>query len=485
MPIDEQSSLFHDAKFVQKVKESGLDLNTLRIHHERFLLFKNNGMKNRNFPIQDSCRINNGRMLPYSSLKTFPLLVKNVASFLPAAGSSTRYLQPIYEHSLGSQTISEWILPRHKKTGDLLPLTDMLKLPKALYPCVVEGNTFLELKFLEQNPISGIEKTVCIIPPNTLEHFKSEIDKIGILKENVLFLDQGPELSTLRMEKSGEPLQENGSLSIAPAGHGSLLKLFPLIKKKYPNLDCLFIRNLDNVIGCKEGNLQITKQFLGAHNYTLEIIKHIRISLASNQLSEAAKHAENLLEKFAARKLSRGKEEFLNTKNEPERTLWTLQFSVFQTPIELAKYTKLAELFDRPLNFLGQVPNLGKDRGGTPVIIQTPEGDTAVCVETPHFSDEDQKRLSDTEFATHFNPVFAAVEVQEDIENYEHEKNSFWIFAEKQWKGKTVYYHESLLYEMLGNSKFVNLVFVELPRSIFNPHKTLDDTRGQTLKEWI
>ena len=59
------------------------------------------------------------------------------------------------------------------------------------------------------------------------------------------------------------------------------------------------------------------------------------------------------------------------------------------------------------------------------------------------------------------------------------------IFAEKRWKGQTVYYHESLLYEILGNSSFANLLFLELPRIFFNPHKTLNDTKGQSLTQWV
>lgn len=489
MLIDDQSSFFNDPRFVQSLERAQLDLNSLRHHHMHFLSFKANGMKNPNFDIQDSCRTDNGRILPYARLEEFPRTVKNLASFIPAAGSSTRYLEPLYKQKLNSTESllrdSEWLLPKDPHSKELLPLETMLKLPKALYPCVEEGRSFLELKFMEQDAIEGLEKTICIVPLQNTDLFLSAMQTLEIPKEDLLFLEQGPELSTLRLDKNGLAFEDELELSIAPAGHGSLLKLFPQIKKHYPDIDSLFIRNIDNVIGCKKENVEITQSFLGAHYYTLTCIQEIRKFLLSNKQCEAAEEATKLLEKFPPRELSSKETKFLNeVQNIYEKALWTLQISVFQTPVDLARKVGLLSLFERPLNFLGQVPNLGQDRGGTPVLVRTEWGDAAVCVELPHFSEQDQIRLKDPQFASHFNPVFASVELQSTICHYE-EKNPYWIFAEKQWYGKTVYYHESLLYELIGNSVFSNLVFVELPRSIFNPHKTLDNTKGQTLKRWI
>ncbi len=487
MQMDDLSSHFRDPDFTDGVQQARLNLDLLTHHLSRFLIFKNQGMKNSVFKIQDSCRVDNGRIVPYDKLEQFPGTVKNVASFLPAAGSSTRYVQPIYNFKKeGSLERLGWILPRDHNTKKLLSFQEILETPKALYPCVKESHTFLEMKFLEQEKLEGIDKTICVIPSHTKTKFLSEIQRIQIPDSHVFFWEQGPELSTLRLNQEGIPIHEDAKLSIVPAGHGALLNLFPVIKEKCPHIESLFIRNIDNVIGCRKENVHASNTFLRAHAYILERVKKIRKDLFDSDYKEAAVEAKKIIEVLSLRKLSESEDSFLNRiKDSYEKTLWTLQIAVFQTPLKLCEKLGLSELFSRPLNILGQVPNLGSDKGGTPVVIENPEGETAICLELPHLSEEDAKRMQTSCFASHFNPVFAAVELQESIQNYEQELNPYWIFAEKIWRGDTVYYHESLLYEMIGNSKFANLIFVEMPRSIFNPHKTLDDTRSKSIEDWI
>lgn len=488
MPIDEPFSSLKNPDLIRGIENAGLDLKSIEVHHARFQNFQSHGMKNRSFAVKDSCRLDNGRIVPYSMLKKFPRRSKNVASFIPAAGSSTRYTQAFYD--LSNKGVSdkelESLLPKDPKTGKSISFTELAKIPKALYPCVKEGNTFLELKFLEQKSLQGISKTICIIPPHTEELFQLNLRNAAIENKNILFMEQGSKLSTLRFDDKGLPLEEDLSLSIAPAGHGSLLKLFPKIKEKFPEIESLFIRNIDNIIGSKEENVHITEHFLGAHHSTLESLKKIREAVDQKHLDKASIEAEHLMGQFPQRALSEKEKAFLQSlQDKDEKTLCLVLIRLFQTPLALFKTHSLKRLFDRPLNFLGQVPNSGKDSGGVPVVIDMEDGETSICLELPHFSKADQTRIQDMKFATHFNPVFASVELQPQIGNYEHDQNPYWVFAEKQWNGKTVYYHESLLYEMIGNSKFANLLFVELPRSIFNPHKTLDDGRGQTLKQWI
>jgi hypothetical protein len=108
-----------------------------------------------------------------------------------------------------------------------------------------------------------------------------------------------------------------------------------------------------------------------------------------------------------------------------------------------------------------------------------------ICLEVPHASQDDKRKfLEDPKMASHFNPVFIASEARSDISCYEDENSPFWLLAQKHWKSKQVLYHETLLSEILGNSYLANCVFLEIPRILFNPHKTLDDTIGRTSDSW-
>jgi hypothetical protein len=143
---------------------------------------------------------------------------------------------------------------------------------------------------------------------------------------------------------------------------------------------------------------------------------------------------------------------------------------------KMGEKAALKHLFDRPLNALGQVPNNGKDVGGSPVRAVHENGEVSICLELPHASSEDRKNfLENPATATHFNPVFVAAELPEDNAVYDLEQCPFWILAEKNIRGTPVVYHEIVLYEVLGNSYTANVLFPEIPRRLFQPHKTLLD----------
>ncbi|NBQ52561.1 MAG: DUF4301 family protein [Proteobacteria bacterium] len=136
----------------------------------------------------------------------------------------------------------------------------------------------------------------------------------------------------------------------------------------------------------------------------------------------------------------------------------------------------LAGLFARPVNVLGQVPNSGNDVGGTPVFVQRPDGiKEKLCIEVVHVDREQvESVLKNLSVATHFNPVFVASELMDDFGGYNLE-HPYWSCVRKRFDGADVYYYESFLYEILGSSSLSNAVFIEIPRLLFNPHKTLSD----------
>ena len=83
-----------------------------------------------------------------------------------------------------------------------------------------------------------------------------------------------------------------------------------------------------------------------------------------------------------------------------------------------------------------------------------------IALEPPHASVEDRKNiLENPKVATHFNPAFVAAEIITDASVYKNPDYDLWIKAEKQFKGVEVMYHETVLYELLGNSIMANACF--------------------------
>jgi hypothetical protein len=147
---------------------------------------------------------------------------------------------------------------------------------------------------------------------------------------------------------------------------------------------------------------------------------------------------------------------------------------------------RLRRLYERPVTLLGQVPNTGKDVGGTPCFIRTGGGVDKVCVEVPHASEADlQTFLADPAKATHFNPVFVAAEITIDPDYYAARAGDFWLKSEKTYRGQRVMYFETVLYELLGNSALANCAFIAVPRFVFHPHKTLQDALGRSADSWL
>ncbi len=450
------------------------------------------------FEVRDSCRLANHGILPLpNSQNDTPTWGQGVAAFIPAAGAASRYAQGIFTlvdaieqgdrakllvalSDLKAKGAQSWPLPHSiRRLFDAMPtepelkasalaLLEQLKAPKALMPCVMEGTTFLQVKGLEHQKMPGLEGEIYITPPGKIPEFRKQLP-------TAKFLEQGTKLSTIRFNRDATPFREkDGKLSIVPAGHGALAQLFPEVKKLYPKADTLFIRNIDNVMGANQEALQACRSFLTFHRQLLTALSKIRQGLKSSNSPLAESGAQEITHLTQLEQKA----------GEPLETLLTrIQKSVFHTP--QAELKDLRKAYDRPLNFLGLVPNTGKDVGGSGVFCKWGDTYAKVCLEVPHASEQDvTKFFKDPSKATHFNPVFCAVEITSDSAYYAKLNNDFWLLAEKSYLGSPVLYHESVLYELIGNSAFANTVFVEVPRSVFNPHKTLSDGSDKSLKSW-
>ncbi len=496
---------------VDELRGHGLDVHDIYIHQERI----QKSMEKRGdlfISIQDTCRPENHGILPPTYLRApseAPL--HGFVAFVPAAGAASRYFKPLVElraalaagdqqeirrqrDRLRQEGAEDWPLPlrlesfvsdAQQETWDAEVcrlLLEEIDLPKALLPCWKDGPTFLEQKSEEHRNLEGLAGEVYVTPLGQSETF---IEKLAPSEEMPsFFLEQGPSMSTIRFQTNGQPYRDvEEKLTLVPAGHGMLVKLFPDIHRRFPQAHSLFVRNIDNVNGSDPDVLAATELFLRQHQAVLRAVRGIRSALHADSLTEAARLARDLLNRFiSVREVPAIS--WVRELEEPWRSLWCVLLQVFHLPGSHATKMRtqyqdkraLRSLYDRPLNSLGQVPNSGKDIGGTAVFAQSEAGEVSICLELPHVSPVDKERfLQNPKLATHFNPAFVAAEIPTQHHAYDLQNCPFWILAEKTFQGHPVVYHEIVLYEILGNSLSSNVLFPEVPRILFNPHKTLLD----------
>ena len=415
-------------------------------------------------------------------------------------------------------------------------------------PAVIDGPSFIEIKVLEHTELNlGGQVFVC--PVGKKETFRNFLTDLSLdstkakgkgtsLKDRTVILEQGPELSTIRFESNGSPfLDAAGRPSLVPAGHGALGALLPKVKQQLPHCETVFIRNIDNINGTNAAIQKTTRSFLEIHAGIRKLVAKVRRELGAGELLKAAA-AVTPLAKLAStsscnqtnyqpsEKLSHARNpgdlasRSYGSVKGPKFTLpsaaaclsYTDPFAVqlelgsaVDNSLDRTTQAQLAEdanslsvkvlseetktllqYYSRPFNLFGQVPNTGKDVGGTPCFIRSKDQHHKVCVEVPHVSVPDrQKYFEDPTKATHFNPVFVAAELYDNPEQYSSRDSAYWLQAEKTFRGKPVTYYETVLYELLGNSAFANVIFVEIPRDLFHPHKTVKDGNGRTLADWV
>ena len=478
------------------------------------------------FKILDTCRFNNGGLLDLTKLVTEAdqSAARGFAAFVPAAGAASRYFAPLTPlimaieqndlfalnasiRDLRTRGADQWPLPPQTKAILLsaTPVTELsedtrssllreLSRPKALMPCVLEGHSFLQLKLIEHQKMPGLEGQVFVTPPGYTQEFKDECQrkKVELTTPSLPtgYVEQGPQLSTIRFHRNGAPVREtDGGISVVPAGHGALASLFGEVRHTAPSADAVFIRNIDNVNGTGKAVADITAKFLTAHRKTIEVFRGIRKALAQDNFDQAAEYAGALL--VASPTKTQHHDTSIDSRlqqiSDPaEKRLWELLLTVVHAP-RPAQLTRdqLLSFYSRPVNLLGQVPNTTKDVGGTPCFVTTDYGTVKVCLEVPHASEADKRDfLADPNRATHFNPVFVAAEIPSDPDYYSHANRDFWLLSEKTYRGEPVVYYETVLYELLGNSFLANVIFVEVPRDVFHPHKVLADAAGRSVKDW-
>ena len=287
------------------------------------------------------------------------------------------------------------------------------------YPTVIK-NAFEE--HLTEISTFGKKQTIHFtVSQKHLSSFRKEARRVvefyfrrGI-RLDVRFSVQDPATNTIALEENGDVVRNaDGTPFLRPGGHGALL---PNLEKTKGDL--VWIRNVDNV----------PVSFFQAEALRWRLV-------LTGRLLELQKEA-------------------------------LVRFQNPKTP------TSVRRALARPWRVCGVVPNSG-DPGGGPFWVGG-KTESKQIVEASQIS-LGQKAL--LKKATHFNPVDMVVSLRDfsgvahDLASYVDEKTAF--VSQKPYQGRTI---RVLEHPGLWNGAMAhwNTVFVEIPKKMFHPVKTLSD----------
>ncbi|APJ03841.1 DUF4301 family protein [Silvanigrella aquatica] len=338
-----------------------------------------------------------------------------------------------------------------------------------------------------------------------------------------VFFEQGCDLSTIRFNMDGSPFQdEKGNYAPVSAGHGELIHLFDKMADEFPNAECLHIRNVDNVIGTSNDRSEELNIPAESFRIIRDCIEYLRSKLEDFLFDEKAKKSNSRLHdettfkilsylgNFIDHNLS---EEGLQICFDSNNRLIGIPYQSFHKIIgnlfhwqqlspslsDLECWEQTLSWLELPVSVFGVVRKEVADVGGGPIFAELPDGTKIkLCIEMPHASEEDAiEYFGSRGKATHFNPVLAFFELRTHKRSFDKEASvgkkvnysklfdeRFWLLTKREYKGKPVCYHETVLHELIGNSATTNLIFIEVPRTLFRPHKSYFDSLGNDRRSY-
>lgn len=500
--------------------QSGLSPDRVFLHAERVRNALQGKIKT-TIPVAAPCTIEGTSILPEKDLNALPTskvldwAANELITCIPAAGAASRFFADLNKFKQSGQCeesvakLTKAVLQKEV----YFPETELEKLqslptekknqyvcqtfldlwgdkPKAFVPTTKEGDTFLKLKMEESEKLLPSRAHIIIAPEGQTGAFRQEINGLrGQFDSEQLWdvFEQGAELSTMRFNSDGSPYTEtDGSYSVVSAGHGELVHVINDISASYPKASCLHIRNIDNIIGARPDERTSLLQLA-------DLFKELHLLLEWARSSFMGKNQRKIPIPDDTLKFIIGlsgvsdtlKNKISVTKNAPDET------HVHELLKVLFHWHKgtLTENLLKPLSVMGVVQKQRQDVGGGPVFAKLPQGEEVkICLEMPHASESDAtKFFAEGGSVTHFNPVLVFLELKSSaLQSEGHRFNfsqlfddRFWLLTKRQFQGTPVCYHETVLYELLGNSHSTNLCFAEVPRRLFVPHKSIFDCIGK------
>lgn len=260
---------------------------------------------------------------------------------------------------------------------------------------------------------------------------------------------------TIAVDLNNQPFRDQqGNLLFRPGGHGALLENLNDLQG-----DVIFIKNIDNVVPdrLKEETYTYKRAMGGLLVELQECVFHYLNQLASGSLNEEQLQA---IADFCKQKLS--------TVFHKKYSGWTRQ--------ERANF--LFAQLHRPIRVCGMVKNTG-DTGGGPFWVEHPDTSLSLqIVETSQVDPSDAEQQAILRSSTHFHSVDMVCGIRDysgkpfDLRQFTDPDTGF--IAKKSYEGREL---KALELPGLWNGSMAkwNTMFVEIPRSTFNPVKTVLD----------
>jgi hypothetical protein len=336
-----------------------------------------------------------------------------------------------------------------KEIIEFLLLSDAMglsSLPKGMIPFHSSEAGVLkpfQEHYLQFSEIADSGKIHYTVQEDFLDEIKHSVKQVSNNELKVEYSFQDSSTDAYCFDLNGAPATHDGELIKRPAGHGSLLKNLNQL-----NAEIICVKNIDNI------------QPTDRHQTSLKTWKVLH-----GVLDTFHKDLQSLADSFSSNSL-----EDFNTKYEVFR----------EEELSSVNGAHIHKMCDRPTRVCGMVVNEGAPGGG-PFWVEYDGVATKQIVEKVQLpQDAETKRLMES--STHFNPVFIVLDPRtvngerRDLNEFV-DKDSF-IRVNKDHKGQQVVYHE-LPGLWNGSMAFWNTIFVEIPKDVFTPVKTVLDLIGK------
>jgi hypothetical protein len=367
------------------------------------------------------------------------------------------------------------------RRGKCLPLIDYTISPKGLNYSALPKALILFHRYddravtaMEEHLIDG-RQTIASAEGKVSIHFtlsESHIDLFHELLESVregieeqqYSLDiswstQSPQTNTIALASDNSIFRdEEGDWLFRPGGHGALLGNLNDL-----NADLVFISNIDNIVPAKlKSVIYETLRNIGGLLVAVQddIFSYIRLI----ENGDITGDKEEELQKFLTGTLS---------------VLLPKKFSSLPKQDRYSYYTKK---LNRPLRVASMVKNEGHPGGG-PFWVRNNSGEISLqIVEAAQIDRKKPDQLSALNASTHFNPVYLACGLKDYKGNnfnlFDFRDNNTGFVTEKSYNGREL---KALELPGLWNGAMAdwNTVFVEIPKSSFNPVKQVTDLLKQ------
>ncbi len=260
---------------------------------------------------------------------------------------------------------------------------------------------------------------------------------------------------TIAVDMENRPFRDSrGNLLFRPGGHGALLSNMNELQG-----DIIFIKNIDNVV----------QDYLKAETYTYKRALGGYLIHIQDRLFEYLRQLDS---------------QTVTAKQLDDMVQWAQSALRFTLPRQWKDWSLeercqvLREFGNRPIRVCGMVQNTG-DPGGGPFWVQHEDHTTSLqIVESSQVDPKSSEQQRIFSASTHFNPVDMVCGVRDyqgnpfDLNLYIDPNAGF--ISEKSYEGREL---KALELPGLWNGAMAkwHTIFVEVPRPIFNPVKTVFD----------